>query len=441
MRTPTILIAAATAFAVALGVMTVVNDSSAPQRADAQGRIPAAAAAELSAAARSGSATDRIRRLQAAVRAAPESVVPYARLAEAYLQAVRETGDPALYTRADEALRRALRIDPRDVSVLTASGGLALARHDFRAGLALGRRAQRLAPDSTQPLAVTVDALVELGRYDEAATTLQRMVDLKPNLAAYARVSYFRELHGDLDGALRAMSLAVSAGAGAMENVAYVRSLLGNLQLARGRTAAAGRTYRETLTRLPDHVPAQVGAARVDAAQGRLGAAIRRLNRVVERLPLPEHVIALGEAELAAGRTAAGRRTLELVDVQRRLLARAGVNSDVELALFEADHGSSRRGLELARRAWAAAPSVRSADAVGWALTRAGRPAEGLRWARRALRLGSTDAGFVFHAGMAAREARRPALARRWLARAAQRPGALGPLRVRAARSALEDLR
>jgi tetratricopeptide (TPR) repeat protein len=440
MRVPAILIAAVATFAVALGVLSVVNDSSAPRQPDPSARVPAAAATELSAAATTRSASARIRRLQAAVRAAPDSAVPYTRLAEAYLQSVRETGDPSLYARADEALRRALRIDPREVSALTASGGLALARHDFRAGLELGRRAQRLAPDSTQPLAVIADALVELGRYDEAATTLQRMVDLKPNLAAYARVSYFRELHGDLDGALRAMSLAVSAGAGAKENVAYVRSLLGSLQLMRGKTTAAGRTYRQALAQLPGHVPASVGVARVDAAQGRLGEAIRRLDGVVERLPLPEHVIALGEAELAAGRSAAGRRTLELVEVQRGLLARAGVNTDVELALFESDHGSARQGLELARRAWAAAPSVRSADAVGWALTRAGRPAEGLRWARRALRLGSRDPGFVFHAGIAAREAGQPALARRWLADVAGRRGALGPLRARAARRALRGL-
>ena len=204
MRTPTILIAAATAFAVALGVMTVVNDSSAPQRADAQGRIPAAAAAELSAAARSGSATDRIRRLQAAVRAAPESVVPYARLAEAYLQAVRETGDPALYTRADEAApARAADSTLATPASSPRAAALALARHDFRAGLALGRR--RAAARARLHAAARRDWSTRSS--SSAATTrprraLQRMVDLKPNLAAYARVSYFRELHGDLDGAL-----------------------------------------------------------------------------------------------------------------------------------------------------------------------------------------------------------------------------------------------
>ena len=59
---------------------------------------------------------------------------------------------------------------------------------------------------------VRVDALVELGRYDEAERELQAMIDRKPNLAAYARVSYLRELRGDLEGAAEAMRFAVAAG-------------------------------------------------------------------------------------------------------------------------------------------------------------------------------------------------------------------------------------
>jgi len=50
-------------------------------------------------------------------------------------------------------------------------------------------RARRLAPELVAPLGVLVDANVELGRYGEGERTLQRMVDLKPNLASYARVA------------------------------------------------------------------------------------------------------------------------------------------------------------------------------------------------------------------------------------------------------------
>ena len=143
-----------------------------------------------------------------------------------------------------------------------------------------------------------------------------------------------------------------------------------------------------------------------------LGRTIRLYQGLVARLPLPEYAIGLGEAELAAGRVRAARQDLALVQVQQRLLARAGVNTDTELAVFESDHGRPARGLRLARRAWAAAPSARSADAVGWALTRSGRPEAGLRWARRARRLGSADPVFAFHAGMAARGAERRRLLR-----------------------------
>ena len=70
------------------------------------------------------------------------------------------------------------------------------------------------------------------------------MVDRKPNLAAYARVSYLRELHGDLEGAATAMRLAVAAGGPAPENNAYVRALLGELERRRGDDRAARRAVR-----------------------------------------------------------------------------------------------------------------------------------------------------------------------------------------------------
>src|SRR5436190_2175401 len=85
----------------------------------------------------------------------------------------------------------------RAPAALTSMGTLALARHDFRAGLGYGLEARRLAPFVIKPYGVVVDAEIELGRYAEAGRTLRRMVDAQPNLASYARVSYWRELHGD----------------------------------------------------------------------------------------------------------------------------------------------------------------------------------------------------------------------------------------------------
>jgi tetratricopeptide (TPR) repeat protein len=432
MPRPPIIIPLVT-FALALGLLALL------QRGDdtraAQGTVATAPLAP------DASTDERIAALQRAVRDAPEGKRPFAPLGLAYLQKARETADPAFYSRAEGVLRRALRIDPRDATAVSALGTLALARHDFRGALPLAQRARRLQPEAVGAFPVLVDALVELGRYDAAARALQKFIDRKPGLPSYARVSYFRELHGDLDGAVEAMRLAVSAGGGAPESVAFVRAVLGNLEFARGRLGPARRAYRASLAVLPGHAPAEVGLARLDAAAGRYASAIRRLRALVDRLPLPEYVVALGETELAAGRRQQARDDFELVRVQQRLLAGQGVNTDVELALFEADHGSADRGVSLARRAWAAAPSVRSADALGWALARAGRPAEGLRFTRRALKLGWRDPLVLYHAGITARDAGRTREARRLLRRSLARNPRFSALYAPRARRALKAMR
>jgi tetratricopeptide (TPR) repeat protein len=409
------LLAAAASFAAMLVVLVAVMGA---------GRDPVAtgAARRLAAtpdAPRPGATTDqRIAVLQATVRAQPTRADGYTLLAGAYRQKVRETGDATFYAKADGLIGRALRLAPGDPAALTERAALEASRHDFRGALRDALAARRAAPAVDKPFGVLVDALVELGRYRAAGAALQQMVDRRPDLAAYARVSYFRELHGDLRGAAAAMRLAVSAGSGTAENTASVQALLGDLELASGRVGAAALAYRQALALVPRYAAADAGLARVEAARGDLPAAIRRLSGVVARLPLPQYVVALGETELAAGRRADARRDLALVRAEQRLLATNGVNTDVDLALFEADHGRPARAVTLARRAWRQAPSVRSADALGWALTRAGHPRDGLRWARRALHLHSRDAMFLYHAGMTAHAAGDRGEARAWLRRA-----------------------
>jgi tetratricopeptide (TPR) repeat protein len=427
-RFPTKLLLAALAFTATLAVLAL-----------AVNRPPDAAPAAAGPAfvpATSQSTDARIASLQATVKAEPKDPRGYASLAQAYLQKVRETGDASFYTRADGVLKTALRLDPRSPDASVVAGTLALARHDFGRALELGRRARTLAPELASPYAVVVDALIELGRYGQAERALQRWLDLKPTLASYARASYWLELHGDLDGAVTTIRDAVSAGGDVAENGAYVQTLLGNLELQRGRLRSAELAYRTALARFAGYVPAQAGLARLDAARGDLTRAIRRYRGVVARLPLPEYVVGLGETELAAGRGAAARRDLALVGAEEKLLASAGVDTDVDLAVFEASHGSPARAVTLARRAWTSAPSVRSADALGWALTRAGHPEEGLRHAQSALRLGSRDPLFLYHAAVAANQSGRGALARTWLKRALANP-ALPPLYAAKARRML----
>jgi len=393
----------------------------------ARGDDPAAAPPAPAGAADAG-----IRRLEAAVR---RGSPVEADLAAAYLQQARATGEPSLYDRARTVLRPALARG--DAGALVQAATLAATSHDFRRALGLARRSRAASPGSLAAEPVRVDALVELGRYAAAERVLQRLVDRKPGLAAYARVSYVRELHGDLDGAVAAMRAAAAAGGAVPEDFASAQALVGHLEVARRRPRAAARAYDAALLALPECIPALAGRARLASLHGDHDEAVAAWRRIVARLPLPEHVLALGEAELAAGHTAQARRDLTRVIPQRRRLDPVGVRPDAELALFEADHGDPRRAVALARAAYAAAPSVRSADALGWALTRSGRPAAGARWAARALRLGWQDAPARFHAGMAEVASGRAGDGRRHLRAALAHGLDAFPLQARAARAAL----
>src|SRR3954471_15361834 len=160
----------ALAFAAGIAFFTALNRTGGEAGAGAGAAGPAG-----SMAAHPRTTDQQIAALQAAVRAHPRNSGELVLLADAYMQKVRETGDAGFYRRAEGVLAIAHRLAPRDSAVYTGLGTLALARHDFRSGLAYGRRAQALAPALVRPLGVLVDGQVELGRYRDAGRTLQRM--------------------------------------------------------------------------------------------------------------------------------------------------------------------------------------------------------------------------------------------------------------------------
>lgn len=425
------------AFAVLLLVFSLINRS-----ADADGTgSTAAIGTASSAAASSASTAEQVEVLQAAVAADPADAGSAAALGNALYQRARETGDAAFYTSAEDAFAKALVNDPADVDALSGQATLALARHDFNEALVLAQRARAIEPDLLAPYPALIDARIELGRYDAAAKTLDELIGLRPTLAAYARVSYFRELNGDLPGALEAMRLAVSAGSGSGENAAYVQTIAGKLQSDLGNYEKAETSYRTALATDASYLPALAGLASVEAGRGDYDSAIRRLERVVDALPLPQYAIALGETQQAAGLDAAARDSYALVAAEFELLEANGENTDVERALFEADHGIPAEAVELAREAWRTAPSVRSADALSWALSAAGDDAAATRWSAEAMKLGSRDPSFLFHAGMIASADGRSADAERLLGRLVAQSPRYNPLFGPQAERELEALR
>jgi tetratricopeptide (TPR) repeat protein len=363
-----------------------------------------------------GSSAGVVRRLEADVAAAPDDARALALLGLGYQQLARETADASWLARSREALERArVATEGSDPLVLAGLAQLAVTQHRFRAAVPLARRALLPEPGSALALGALGDALVAIGRQREGFRVYDRLARLGPSVAAYARVATARQLLGRPAGALDAMELAIEAGSAIPEQEAWALTRYGTLLVAAGRLDEAESALRRALHLVPGYLPAEAGLARAAAARGRFGKAAAVLRPVVDRLPLPEYAILLGDVLARDGRPAEARRAYRLVETLDALLEANGVRTELQTALFDLDRGADvSEALAGARAAYAAAPGLAAADAVAWGLYRNGRCAEARRWSQRALRLGTRDGLFLFHRGMIERCLQRPAIARAW---------------------------
>jgi tetratricopeptide (TPR) repeat protein len=426
---------AVAAVAAVLGVVTA--NGSGPAAAPAARPALAVGAEDLSPGR---SAAEAIARAQQRVAKLPGDWMTWAGLGLAYLQQARLTGDPSYYPKADGVLHRSLRVRPTDNAVALAGlGALAAARHDFSGALRYGRQAVALDGDSATAWGVVTDACVELGRYSEAATAVQRMLDIRPDTGSLTRASYLLELHGDIAGARRMLDRALTY-APTPEDAGYVLYYQGELAWNSGDPRTAAARYTEGLRRAPGYLPLLEGRAKVAAARGDRTTALADYATLATRLPLPAYLIAYGDLLAAGGDRPGAERQYAVVRAQDRLAAGFGVDVDLELALFDADHGAATAAVREAGAALRHRPSVLAADAYGWALHAAGRDREALPQARAALRLGTRSALLRYHLGAIEAALGQHAAARRDLSAALALNPAFSSVQAPKARALLTGL-
>jgi tetratricopeptide (TPR) repeat protein len=347
------------------------------------------------------SPAERVAQLERATAAQPDDPRLWQQLAIAYVQGVAARADLADYNLAERALDRAEALVPGDPGTALAGGYLALARHDFGLAYELGRRALRANPDDPEALAVLVDAAVELGRYPEASALAQQLLDRKPGLAALSRVSYLRELHGDITGAREAFAAAEIAGAGSSFDVANVAVLRGKLAVAHGDTRTAAASLDRARRLVPDVGGGDALEARILIAEGNLDAALTVAQESFAAGPSADTALLISDLLVNLGR---GRETAPYDDFLRANLAEeraAGADVDLEAALIEIDRGRAGEGLELARRAYARRPdNVFTASGLAWALHATGDARGAFPYVEQSLRLGTRDALFRYRAAV-----------------------------------------
>ncbi|MBV6440358.1 MAG: hypothetical protein DYG98_13465 [Haliscomenobacteraceae bacterium CHB4] len=273
-------------------------------------------------AIRSGEEWDKVQNYYGTQRQAliadPDALEPRLGLAELFIQEARVTGEhphyypaalqmlEAVLTRIPQSEISGLKTDQKDLlfRALAAKASVQLSLHDFSNALATASEAAAINPYNAQIYGALVDAHVELGQYAKAVEMADKMVSIRPDLRSYSRVSYLREIHGDVKGAIEALDMAIKAGYPGQEATAWARLTLGNLCKTYGDWKNAELQYRMILAERPDYPFAVAALGEVEMHRKHYVQAEELLKKACAIIPEVGFYEKLAELYRKTGRTA-----------------------------------------------------------------------------------------------------------------------------------------
>ncbi|KJY40634.1 tetratricopeptide repeat protein, partial [Streptomyces sp. NRRL S-444] len=302
-----------------------------------------------------------------------------------------------------------------------------------------GELVRAQAPKRWTAYPVLVDAYTGLGDYKAAERSMERLVDLRPGLAAFIRASQVYRDRGWREDATMAMEHAGGAAKSPAEK-AYVLFRLGELAWERGDAKEALRQYEGALRADPAQAEALGGRARALAGLGRGGEAVRDYRMALGRAQVPRLALELGELLDALGRGAEAKVPYDMLRTAAARGAGEGVNEAVVLGLFEADHGNPAAAVQRLTQEWSRHKNMQVADALAWALHKTGDDAGALEYAKKSTERGARSADFAYHRGMIERGLGDDAGARRHLEEALRTNPRFSPARVPLAKQALASI-
>jgi tetratricopeptide (TPR) repeat protein len=324
-------------------------------------------------------AEQKIALANARIAREPRHAQAHVDLAMALTQRARETADPLYYVQAEAAVKASLALAPDNFEALKVRAWTLLGQHRFAAALELATALNKKVPDDVMVYGMLTDAYIELGRYDDAETSAQWMLDLRPgNIPALTRAAYLRELFGDIDGALELMQSAVNRMPfQETEDRAWVLTQIGHLEYVRGRYPAAEQALTDALSLFPEYHYALGTLADVRSAQKRHREAADLQQRRYAVAPHPENLYELAEAQARAGMGAQAAKSYAAFEQAARAEMHGDDNANRELIAYLAGAGKKpAEALALARKEIAKKGDVYTREAYAWALWQNGRRAD-----------------------------------------------------------------
>ncbi len=354
--------------------------------------------------------SDEFRKVEAAVHdlharigREPANPAGYIELARLLLVEGRTSGVEHHYIpSASRMIDSALARDSSSFESTLLKGTVLMSLHQFPAARAYAERTVALNPSVAAAYGVLCDANIEMGDYPAAVRACDRMISLRPDIRSYSRVSYLRELHGDWEGAVEAMKMAVESGAPGNVERAWAACTLGNLYMAAGHADSAELVFRKILEERPMYGFALSGLAVVEASRDNYGRAVELLEQAVDISDQHLFFEQLAFLYKKVGNEAGVEKMMKQVAFEFHEHDSLGWDVDREYAQFAADHDIDLPGaLDRARRDYERRPeNIDALQTYAWLLHGNGKSDEAMRYIDRAMRLDSGSAMLNYYAGM-----------------------------------------
>lgn len=349
-----------------------------------------------------------IKLYQDQIKKGPNNYSGYMRLGESYIQKARETGDVTYYNKAEEVLKKSLELNPGDYPTVVYLGQVSASKHDFQGSLPYAQRAIELKPEQSYAYGILGDDYTELGEYDKAEKAYEFMLTLRPSFYSYSRISYIKELRGNIGEAMEAMENAIHQGRvyairynQSSENVAWAEFMLGELYFKTGDLKKAEEQYNASLKTYDNYYYALAGLAKVRAEEKNYGESIELYKKAIGIIPLPLFVSSLGDVYKKMGNVQEAKKQYDLVEYIGLLSKMNKIIYNRDLALFYADHDTKLdEALDLAKRELEVRKDIYTYDVLAWAFYKNNQFKEALKASHESLKLGTKDAILFFHAGM-----------------------------------------
>lgn len=211
------------------------------------------------------------------IEADPKKLQAYNELALAFLRRSRETADPKYLNDADAALARGLKLDPSDFQLQKTQVALLLSRHQFIEARDRATNLHLRVPDDVMTYGYLAEADIALGKYEDAETNAQWMMNMRPNNTPALMVgAKLRVLFGDPRGAIEFLNLAYSQTSPAeVEELAWIANQIASIQIDSGQSDEAKQTLEQADQTFPNYPYTIENLARIHTNQNRTNEAIQ----------------------------------------------------------------------------------------------------------------------------------------------------------------------